>query len=127
MQKALPRSTLNGPTRLRCFSRKERKGRKGKRQLHQCYCVDKLWPFNPHIRSESFAGEVEAKTRKIAANAVESAPKIGGFAVGVVENDGCGIELLRETSGAFETQSFSLRTSRDPCESKVGDKVIVVV
>ena len=24
------------------FSRKERKGRKRKRQLHQCYCVDKL-------------------------------------------------------------------------------------
>ena len=42
------------------FSRKERKGRKRKRQLHQCYCVDKLGPFNPHIRSESFASEVQS-------------------------------------------------------------------
>ena len=47
--------------------------------------------------------------------------------MGIVENYGCGVELLREASGAFETQSLSLRTSRDPCESKVGDKVIVVV
>ena len=47
--------------------------------------------------------------------------------MGIVENYGCGIELLRETSGAFETQSFSLCTSRDPCESEIGDKMIVVV
>ena len=70
---------------------------------------------------------MKSDSREIAANAIERSPEIGGFAVGVVENYGCGIELLRETSGAFETQSFSLRTSRDPCESKVGDKVIVVV
>ena len=47
--------------------------------------------------------------------------------MGVVENDGCGVELLREAGGAPETQSLSLRPCRDPCESKVGDKVIVVV
>ena len=70
---------------------------------------------------------MKSDSREIAANAIERSPEIGGFAVGIVENYGCGIELLRETSGAFETQSFSLRTSRDPCESKVGDKVIVVV
>ena len=47
--------------------------------------------------------------------------------MGVVENDGCGVELLRKPGGAFEPQSLSLCTSRDLCESRVGDKVIVVV
>ena len=47
--------------------------------------------------------------------------------MGIVENYGRGVELLREASGAPETQSLSLRTSRDPCESEIGDKVIVVV
>ena len=47
--------------------------------------------------------------------------------MGVVQNYGCGVELLRETSGASETQSLSLCPSRDPCKCKVGDKMIVVV
>ena len=47
--------------------------------------------------------------------------------MGVVENDGCGVELLQEAGGAPETQSLSLRPRRYPRESKVGDKVIVVV
>ncbi len=77
--------------------------------------------------SKSFASEVKSDSGEIAANAIKRSPEIGGFAVGVVENYGCGVELLRETSGASETQTLSLRPSRDPCESKVGDKVIVVV
>ena len=40
------------------------------------------------VRLESFAGEVKSDSREIAADAVEGAPEIGGFAVGVVENDG---------------------------------------
>ena len=76
---------------------------------------------------ESFASEVKSDSREIAANAVERSPEIGGFAVGIVENYGCGVELLRETSGASETQSLSLCPSRDPCKCKVGNKVIVVV
>ena len=59
-----------------------------KRQLHQCYCVDKLWPFNPHIRSESFASEVQSDSGEIAANAVERSPEIRGLVVGVVQDDG---------------------------------------
>ena len=34
---------------------------------------------------------------------------------------------MRKPGGAFEAQSLSLCTSRDPCKCKVGDKVIVVV
>ena len=79
------------------------------------------------VRSESFASEVKSDSWEIAANAVERSPEIGGFAVGIVENYGCGIELLRKASGAPETQTLSLRTSRDPCKCKVGNKVIVVV
>ncbi len=37
---------------------------------------------------KSFASEVQSDSREIAANAVERSPEIGGFAVGVVENDG---------------------------------------
>ena len=70
---------------------------------------------------------MESDSREIAANAIERSPEIGGFAVGVVENYGCGVELLREASGAPETQTLSLRPSRDPCESEVGDKMIVVI
>ena len=84
------------------------------------------WGVSPQIL-KSFASEVKSDSGEIAANAVERSPEIGGFAVGVVENYGCGVELLREASGAFETQSLSLCTSRDPCKCKVGDKVIVVV
>ena len=94
---------------------------------------DSLMPFldyetNPScLAIKSFAGEVKSDSREIAANAVECAPEIGGFAVGVVENYGCGVELLREASGASETQTLSLRPSRNPCESEIGDKVIVIV
>ena len=70
---------------------------------------------------------MKSDSREIAANAVECSPEIGGFAVGVMQNYGCGVELLRETSGASETQSLSLCPSRDPCKCKVGNKVIVVV
>ena len=76
---------------------------------------------------KSFASEVKSDSREIAANAIERSPEIGGFAVGIVENYGCGVELLREASGASETQTLSLRPSRNPCESEIGDKVIVVV
>jgi len=42
-----------------------------------------------HIHAlKPFAGEVQPEVRKIATNTIEYAPKIGGFAVGVVENDG---------------------------------------
>ena len=77
--------------------------------------------------SKSFASEVKSDSGEIAANAIKRSPEIGGFAVGVVENYGCGVELLRETSGASETQTLSLRPSRDPCKCKVGDKMIVAV
>ena len=70
---------------------------------------------------------MKSDSREIAANAIECSPEIGGFAVGIVENYGRGVELLREASGASETQTLSLRPSRNPCESEIGDKVIVVV
>ena len=76
---------------------------------------------------KSFTREVQSNAREIAANAVEGAPEIGGFTMGVVENDGCGVELLRKAGGAPETQSLSLRPCRDPCKCKVGDKMIVAV
>ena len=37
---------------------------------------------------KSFAGEMQSDAGELAANAVEGAPEIGGFAVGVVEDDG---------------------------------------
>ena len=70
---------------------------------------------------------MKSDSREIAANAIERSPEIGGFAVGIVENYGCGVELLLEARGTPETQTLSLRPSRDPCESEIGDKVIVIV
>ena len=43
---------------------------------------------------------METEAGKVALYAVERAPEIGGFTMGVVENDGCGVELLREAGGA---------------------------
>ena len=43
---------------------------------------------------------MKSDSREIAAKAIERSPEIGGFAVGIVENYGCGIELLRKPSGA---------------------------
>ena len=67
------------------------------------------------------------KTRETTVYATKHAPKIGGFAVGVVENYSRGIEFLCKTSAALKAQPFSLCPRRYPCKSKVGDKVIVVV
>ena len=47
--------------------------------------------------------------------------------MGVVKNYSCGVELLRETSGTSETQPLPLCTRSDPCESKIGNKMVVVV
>jgi len=76
---------------------------------------------------ESLAGEVNSKARENAANTVECAPKIGRFAMRVVQNDGRGIELLRESDAALEAQPFALRARRNPREREVGYEMVVVV
>ena len=70
---------------------------------------------------------MESKARKNAANAAEGSPEIGCLIVRVVENDRRGIEPLRKTNAAFETQTFTLRPCCHPRKRQVGDKVVVVV
>ena len=47
--------------------------------------------------------------------------------MGVVQNDGGGVQLLRKADGASETQPLSLCPCGNPRERKVGDKMVVVV
>ena len=47
--------------------------------------------------------------------------------MGVMQDDRRDVEPLREVSTATKTNARPFRPCRDPCESKVGDKVIVVV
>ena len=47
--------------------------------------------------------------------------------MGVVENDSRGVEFLREVDAVSETQPLSLCPCRYPRESKVGDKMVVIV
>jgi len=44
-----------------------------------------------------------------------------------VENDCRGIKPLQKTNATFKAQPISLRPCRDPCESEVGNEVVVVV
>ena len=76
---------------------------------------------------QPFASEVETEAGKVALYAVECAPEIGGEGMGVMQDDRRDVEPLREVSTATKTNARPFRPCRDPCESKVGDKVIVVV
>ena len=70
---------------------------------------------------------MEPEPRKIAADAVECAPEIGGFAVRVMQHYSGGVYLLRKANAAPEAQAFALRPCGNPLERKVGYKVVVVV
>ena len=70
---------------------------------------------------------MKTNSRQSAADTVEYAPKIGGFAMRVVENDGRGVDLLLEPDAALESQPFARRAGRNPRERKVGHEMVVVV
>ena len=70
---------------------------------------------------------MKTNSRQPAANTVKGSPKIGGLSMRVVENDGRGVELLREPGAALESQPFALRASRNPRERNIGDEMVVVV
>ena len=63
---------------------------------------------------------METNLRQSAADMVECAPKIGGLAVGVMENNGRGIQFLREPDAALEAQPFALLAGRNPRERNMG-------
>ena len=100
--------------------------------LYQALSPDGKWLYSCSARRirralKSFTREVQSNAREIAANAVECAPEIGGEGMGVMQDDRRDVEPLREVSTATKTNARPFRPCRDPCESKVGDKVIVVV
>ena len=70
---------------------------------------------------------METEAGKVALYAVECAPEIGGEGMGVMQDDRRDVEPLREVSTATKTNARPFRPCRDPCESKVGDKVIAPV
>ena len=45
----------------------------------------------------------------------------------VVQNDGRGVELLRETDAALEAQPFARRARRNPRKRNVGHEMVIVI